>query len=152
MEEKPTNELNSILENTHPDQLGSFLKDNRRYMADDKKGFYYYFKDVLYEKRIKLKDVYLYADVSETYGSKIVTMEKHTKNRDLIIRLCLAGHFTWDETNRALKLYGMSELYAKDPRDACLIVAINHRKYDINEVNEMLIEQEMDILSKDEQK
>ena len=106
----------------------------------------------LYEKRIKLKDVYLYADVSETYGSKIVTMEKHTKNRDLIIRLCLAGHFTWDETNRALKLYGMTELYAKDPRDACLIVAINHRKYDINEVNEMLIEQGMDILSKDEQK
>ena len=152
MEEKPTNELNSILENTHPDQLSSFLKDNSRYMADDKKGFYYYFKDVLYEKRIKLKDVYLYADVSETYGSKIVTMEKHTKNRDLIIRLCLAGHFTWDETNRALKLYGMTELYAKDPRDACLIVAINHRKYDINEVNEMLIEQGMDILSKDEQK
>ena len=114
--------------------------------------FYYYFKDVLYEKKIKLKDVYLYADVSEAYGSKIITMEKHTKNRDLIIRLCLAGHFTWDETNRALKLYGMTELYAKDPRDACLIVAINHRKYDINEVNEMLIEQGMDILSKDEQK
>ena len=152
MEEKPTNELNSILENTHPDQLSSFLKDNSRYMADDKKGFYYYFKDVLYEKRIKLKDVYLYADVSETYGSKIVTMEKHTKNRDLIIRLCLAGHFTWNETDRALKLYGMTELYSKDPRDACLIVAINHRKFDINEVNEMLIEQGMDKLSKDEQK
>ena len=152
MEEKPTNELNSILENTHPDQLSSFLKDNSRYMADDKKGFYYYFKDVLYEKRIKLKDVYLYADVSETYGSKIITMEKHTKNRDLIIRLCLAGHFTWNETDRALKLYGMTELYSKDPRDACLIVAINHRKFDINEVNEMLIEQGMDKLSKDEQK
>ena len=42
---------------------------------------------------------------STSYGSKIVTMEKHTKDRDLIIRLCLAGHFNWDETNRALKLY-----------------------------------------------
>ena len=152
MQEKPTNELNHMLENTHPEELGSFLKENSRYMADDKKGFYYYFKDVLYEKKIKLKDVYLYADVSETYGSKIVTMEKHTKNRDLIIRLCLAGHFTWNETDRALKLYGMTELYSKDPRDACLIVAINHRKFDINEVNEMLIEQGMDKLSKDEQK
>lgn len=152
MQEKPTNELNQLLENTHPEELGSFLKENSRYMADDKKGFYYYFKDVLYEKKIKLKDVYLYADVSETYGSKIITMEKHTKNRDLIIRLCLAGHFTWNETDRALKLYGMTELYSKDPRDACLIVAINHRKFDINEVNEMLIEQGMDKLSKDEQK
>ena len=152
MQEKPTNELNQLLENTHPEELGSFLKENSRYMADDKKGFYYYFKDVLYEKKIKLKDVYLYADVSETYGSKIITMEKHTKNRDLIIRLCLAGHFTWNETDRALKLYGMTELYSKDPRDACLIVAINHRKFDINEVNEMLIEQGMDKLSIDEQK
>ena len=152
MQEKPTNELNQMLENTHPEDLSSFLKENSRYMADDKKGFYYYFKDVLYEKKIKLKDVYLYADVSETYGSKIITMEKHTTNRDLIIRLCLAGNFTWNETDRALKLYGMTELYSKDPRDACLIVAINHRKYDINEVNEMLVEQGMDKLSKDEQK
>lgn len=152
MQEKPTDELNSILENTHPDQLSTFLKENSHYMADDKKGFYYYFKNVLDQKRIKLKDVYVYADVSETYGSKIITMEKHTKDRDLIIRLCMAGHFTWDETNRALKLYGMTELYARDKRDACLIVAINHRIYDINEVNDMLAEQGMDKLSKDEQK
>ena len=45
MEHKPTNELNSILENTHPDQLNDFLRENSRFMADDKKGFYYYFKD-----------------------------------------------------------------------------------------------------------
>jgi hypothetical protein len=66
-------------------------------------------------------------------------MEKHTKDRDLIIRLCLAGHFNWDETNRALKLYGLSELYAKDPRDACMIVAINNRIYDMYEIDEMLM-------------
>lgn len=82
---------------------------------------------LLHEKNIKLKDVYSFAGVTESYGSKIVTMEKHTKDRDLIIRLCLAGHFNWDETNRALKLYGLSELYAKDPRDACIIVAVNNR-------------------------
>ena len=150
MQEKPTNELNSILENTHPDQLSVFLKENSRYMADDKKGFYYYFKDVLDEKNIKLKDVYSFAGVSESYGSKILTMEKHTKNRNLIIRLCIAGHFSWDETNRALKLYGMTELYAKDPRDACLIVAINNRRYDLAEVDDMLTGQGMKKLTEDE--
>ena len=150
MQEKPTDELNSILENTHPDQLGDFLKENSRYMADDKKGFYYYFKDVLDEKNIKLKDVYSFAGVSESYGSKILTMEKHTKNRDLIIRLCIAGHFSWNETNRALKLYGMTELYAKEPRDACLIVAINNRKYDLAEVDDMLTGQGMKKLTEDE--
>ena len=150
MQEKPTNELNSLLENTHPDQLGDFLKENRSYMADDRKGFYYYFKDVLYEKDIKLKDVYSFAGVSESYGSKILTIEKHTRNRDLIIRLCIAGHFSWDETNRALKLYGMTELYAKDPRDACLIVAINNRKYDLAEVDDLLEQQGMKKITEDE--
>ena len=52
MEEKPTNELNSILENTHPDQLSTFLKENSHYMADEKKGFYYYFKNVLDQKAV----------------------------------------------------------------------------------------------------
>ncbi len=124
-----------------PDQLDSYLKDNSKYMADEKKAFYYYMKDVLDEKNIKLKDVYSFAGVTESYGSKIVTMEKHTKDRDLIIRLCLAGHFSWDETNRALKLYGLSELYAKDPRDACIIVAVNNRIFDMYEIDEMLIRQ-----------
>lgn len=150
MQEKPTDELNSILKNTHPDQLSDFLKENSRYMADDRKGFYYYFKDVLDEKNIKLKDVYSFAGVSESYGSKILTMEKHTKNRDLIIRLCIAGRFSWNEINRALKLYGMSELYAKDARDACLIVAINNRKYDLAEVDDLLTAQGMKKLTEDE--
>ena len=72
-------------------------------------------------------------------------------DRDLIIRLCLAGHFNWDETNRALKLYGLSELYAKDPRDACIIVAINNRIFDMYEIDEMLTEQGLDKLSEDEE-
>ncbi|MCR5235542.1 MAG: hypothetical protein K6E53_16810 [Lachnospiraceae bacterium] len=48
MQEKPTDELNSILEKTQPENLSDFLRENSRYMADDKKGFYFYFKDVLY--------------------------------------------------------------------------------------------------------
>ena len=119
-------------------------------MADEKKGFYYYMKDVLDEKNIKLKDVYSFAGVSESYGSKILTMEKHTKDRDLIIRFCIAGHFSWDETNRALKLYGMNELYAKDARDACLIVAINNRLFHLYDIDEMLMQHGLKKLTADE--
>ena len=141
MQNKPTNELNDLLENMKPDKLGDYIRDTSKYMAHGEKAFYYYMKDVLDEKKIRLKDVYLYAGVSESYGSKIVTMEKHTADRDLIIRLCLAGHFGWNETDRALKLYGFSGLYAKDPRDACIIVAINNRIFDIYEVDELLVKQ-----------
>ena len=150
MQKKSTDELNDLLENMKPDQIDSYLKDNSKYMADGKKAFYYYMKDVLDEKNIRLKDVYSFAGVTESYGSKIVTMEKHTKDRDLIIRLCLAGHFNWDETNRALKLYGLSELYAKDSRDACLIVAINNRIFDMYEIDEMLLKQGLKKISTEE--
>ncbi len=67
-------------------------------------------------------------------------MERHTKNWDVIIRLCIAGHFSLLEVNRALKLYGLSELYAKEPRDACIIVALNNRIYDLGQIDDILTE------------
>lgn len=138
MENKPTYELDELLKSMKPEQLDEYYKKNTKYLADAEKSFYYYFKDVVDSKNIQLKDVYLMANVSESYGSKLVTMEKHTKNRDMIIRLCVAGHFHIDEINRALKLYGMSPLYSKDKRDACIIVSINNRTYDLYKINELL--------------
>lgn len=150
MEQKPTEELNNLLSKAAPDQLDSYLSENRDYLADEEKAFYYYMKDVLDEKNRKLRDLYIAAGVTESYGGRILRMEGHTKNRDMIIRLCLAGHFSLLETNRALKLYGMSELYAKEPRDACLIVAINNRIYDRYDVDELLMQHGFPKLSPDE--
>ena len=53
--EKPTEELDKILKNTKPDQLNDYLSVNRASMADGK-AFYYYMKDTLDSKRIRLKD------------------------------------------------------------------------------------------------
>ena len=147
---KPTEELEELLERTSPEALGAYLKDNARYLAGEGKGFYYYMKDMLEEHRVKLKDVYSFAGVSESYGSKILTMEKHTTDRDLILRFCIAGHLLLDETNRALKLYGMRELYAKDPRDACLIVALLNRNHDMGEIDSLLEEQGLQKITKEE--
>ena len=127
-----------------------FYKENSKYLADDKKAFYYYFKDVIESKNIMLKDVYSFAYVSESWGSKIISTERHTTNRDLILRLCIAGHFTLEEINRALKLYGMTPLYAKDRRDASIIVAINNRIYDLSDLDDVLVKQGFSKLSADE--
>lgn len=150
MQEKPTNELDKMLGKMKPGELSGFYKENSKYLADDKKAFYYYFKDVIETKNIFLEDVYSFAGVTESWGGKIITMEKHTKNRDLILRLCIAGHFSLEEINRALKLYGMNSLYAKDKRDACLIVAINNRIYDLSELDELLENQGFAKLTADE--
>lgn len=149
MNRKTTDELDKVLENTQPDQLDSYFRENETRLAGARKAFYYYMKDLLNEKRILLKDVYSFAGVSESYGSKVMTMEKHVKDRDLIIRFCLAGRFNWDQTSRALKLYGMRELYSRDPRDACLIVAINNRIYDLYDIDKLLQEQGLEKISPD---
>ncbi len=141
MKEKSTDELNKQLENTKPDKLDSYYKKNSEYMINGENAFNYYVKDVLERKNIQLKDIYLAADMTESYAGQIIRMEKHTKNRDTILKLCIAGHFLLDEINRALKLYGMTELYAKDPRDACIIVAINNRIYDLHKIDELLEKQ-----------
>lgn len=147
--EKSTDEVQKILEHMKPNQLDTFYKENREHITDAKKAFYYYIKDTLEAKNIFLKDMYLYAGISEKYGEKIVRMEKHTKQRDVILRLCVAGHFSLTETNKALKLYGMNPLYAKVARDACLIVAINNRIYDVSEIDELLKEQGFETLYKE---
>ncbi len=150
MQKKPTGELNNILGKAKPDQLDQYFKENKEYMADPERGFYYYMSDVLKEKNIKQKDVYSFAGFTESYGGQLLRMEKRTRDRDKIIRLCIAGHFSWDETNRALKLYGMSELYAKNERDACIIVAINNRRYSMSEVDDLLMQQGFQKLTEDE--
>lgn len=147
MIEKPTHELDDILLGLSPSGISDFYSENSKYLADEKKGFYYYMKDILESKGILLKDMYSFAGVSESYGSKILTMEKHTKDRNLILRFCIAGHFSVLETNRALKLYQMAPLYAKDKRDAILLVAINNRIYDFGEIDDMLTKQNMPQLS-----
>lgn len=147
MQEKPTNELDELLGSIKPDALCDYYKANSKYLADEKKAFYYYFKDVIESKNIYLKDVYSFSGVSESWGSKLITMERHTKNRDLILRLCIAGHFNLEEINRSLKLYGMNPLYSKNKRDACIIVAINNRIYDLSRIDELLEAQKLDRLS-----
>lgn len=157
MQEKETNELDELLRTMKPEQMEDFYNENEKYLANDSKSFSYYMKNVVAEKNIifsnrkmRLKDIYSMAGVSESYGEKILNMEKHTKNRDLILRFCIAGHFLLNEVNRALKLYGMSPLYAKDKRDACIIVAINNRKYELFEIDDMLQKQGLKKLSKEE--
>ena len=53
MQEKRTDELDELLEKMKPEQLGDYYKDNKKYMADDKKTFSYYMKDVMANNKLK---------------------------------------------------------------------------------------------------
>jgi hypothetical protein len=100
-------------------------------------------RELIKEKNQKQQIVFLNADIPERYGYKLISGEKKTKQRDIILRICYAAHFTLAETQKALKIYEMPQLYAKIPRDALLMIFFNERPGDILEVNALLKKHDM---------
>lgn len=146
MSEKNTEELNNVLGKTHISDFEKYCKENKESMITEASSFQTYVKNILSEKKITLQRVFLCADIPERYGYKLMTGEKHTKQRDVILRICYAAGLSLEETQRALKKYGMPELYAKIPRDALLMILFNERPGSIIDVNAWLKEKGMEPL------
>lgn len=138
MSEKRTQELESILENTQSRHFEVFCKNNKDSLVQEMDPFGTYVKDLIKKNGFTLQTVFLKADIPERYGYKILSGEKHTKQRDIILRICYAAEFTSGETQKALKKYEMPQLYAKMPRDALLMIAFNERPGSILDVNGIL--------------
>lgn len=146
MKEKNTSELENILGSTHLSEFEDYCKLNKDSMLAEKDAFSTYFRELLKEKGILQQTVFLMADIPERYGYKLISGEKRTKQRDVILRMCYAANFTLEETQRALRKYGMPELYAKIPRDAFLMIVFNERPGNVLEVNEFLKKNGMESL------
>ena len=138
MSEKNTNELKEILGKTHLSEFEKYCKDNKESINDKEEAFSIYIKDLLANKGMMQPTVFLNADIPERYGYKLLSGEKHTKQRDVILRICYASELTLGETQRALKKYEMPELYAKIPRDAFMMIMFNDRPGSILDVNVLL--------------
>ena len=145
MSEKNTKELEKILGSTHLNEFNEFREANVDSMMDEK-DFSEYFKELFKAKGILQQTVFLKADIPERYGYKLISGEKRTRQRDIILRICYAAEFTLEETQKALKKYGMPELYAKIPRDAFLMIVFNERPGNVIEVNEFLEKNNMEPL------
>lgn len=135
---KTTNTLTNILKKTKPEHLDTYFKNNAEEVLEQDNPFSAYMRSTVREKGLRFQEVFLRADVSEGYGYKLISGEKHTRQRDTILKLCLGAGFTLDETQRALKIYGMSPLYARFPRDAVLISAISSGTREPAEINRLL--------------
>ena len=130
--------LNEELRGVRPEELADFLKRHREDLITSPRPFADYMRMKFREKSVLQQNVFLAADLSENYGYKLIAEEKHTRQRDTILRLCLAAHFRLEEVQEALLLYGMAPLHGRFPRDAVLIVAIQNGVYDMREVNALL--------------
>lgn len=146
MSEKNTDELVEILKNTHIKDFNKYCNENSKSLNDPANSFYVYIKDLLNERKITQQKIFIDADIPERYGYKLLSGEKRTKQRDVILRICYAARLNLSETQKALKKYPMPELYAKVPRDAALMIIFNERPGNIIEVNSFLKENGFDPL------
>lgn len=118
--------------------MKQFLEENKSEMVNEEQAFADYMRAILKEKGLLQQDVFLQADIPERYGYKLISQEKRTRQRDIILRICYAAHFTLEETQKALQLYQMPELYPNFARDAMIMVAFNERPGDIIALNTLL--------------
>lgn len=146
MNEKNTNELSNILGSTHLSEFNQYLNAEKESLIRSEDDFYIYIKDLFQRNGMKQQTVFLHADIPERYGYKLLSGEKHTRQRDVILRICYAGKLTLEETQRALEKYEMPPLYPKIPRDAFLMIIFNERPGSIIEVNELLKDQGLEPL------
>lgn len=138
MKEKETNNLSEVLGKTHLSDFDRFYRENKDSLDTDGTSFFVYMKNTFAEKKITQQAVFLKADIPERYGYKLLSGEKRTRQRDVILRICYAAGMSLEETQKALRKYEMPELYLKIPRDALLMIIFNERPGSIIEVNEQL--------------
>ena len=146
MKGKSTDELEKTLGSTHPRDAVKYLQENEESLLPEEQAFAAYMREIIKEKNILQQEVFLRADIPERYGYKLISQQKHTKQRDIILRLCYASEMTLEETQKALRIYRMPELYAKVPRDALIMIAFNERPGDVIELNQFLKQNGMEPL------
>ena len=117
MQEKETNELEKVLGKIHPEEYGTYIKENKDSMLSDATSFCAYIKDIMKKNGITQQIAFLKADIPERYGYKLLSGEKHTRQRDVIIRICYAAELTLQQTQ---------------------MIAFNERPGSIIEVNTLL--------------
>lgn len=137
MAKKSTDELNHILGQTSTN-IEEYLAENAENLVGEDRPFSVYMHEMIKKYGKTQQEVFLQADLPMRFGYKILSEEKHTKQRDIILRICYATGMTLDETQRALTLYGMAPLYPRISRDAVLMIAFNQRKGNILDVNALL--------------
>jgi hypothetical protein len=143
MNKDKTIELMSILNNIDDESyLDEFIKTTSNKFSD--LGLPKFFEDICNSKNISKSELIRNAEIDRTYGYQILKGSKKP-SRDKILKLCISANLNLVETNKALKLGNVGELYAKNPRDSIIIFGLN-KKLDILDIDELLYNRNFDTL------
>lgn len=137
---KNTNELMDLLGTAAPDTLGEFLEHQQEELLDAETAFSQFMRQTLALHGFTQQRLFLDVELSQQFGYRLISGRKKTRQRDTILKLCYGGHFTLNEAQQALRLYGFAPLYVRLPRDAVLIKAFQEGYSSVEQVNRLLRE------------
>ena len=123
MDDKKTHELDTIInfienEKDLDEYITNTISESINF------DFINYLDKLIKEKNISKANIINLAGIDRTYGYQILNGRKNA-SRDKIIKICIAGKFTIEETNRLLSLGNYTRLYSKNPRDSIIIFSLN---------------------------
>ena len=117
---------------------GTFHEVLDSHNAADTPVFCQYLYRLMEERHLSPKEMISETGVHKSYFYAVLAGQR-TPGKNIILRCALVLRCSLNETNRLLRLAGLSDLYARMRRDAVLIYAVEH-KVSIQEANDLLEE------------
>ncbi len=98
-----------------------------------------YLDELITARGLKRSDIIRASGLTESYGYQIFSGTKRNPSRDKLIALAIGMRLGVAECQKLLRLAGVSELYAKNRRDAVLLFGIN-KELGVPQMNDLLYE------------
>lgn len=109
----------------------------KQLLPQREESFVQFMDDYITSKGLVRQAIMRRADIAVSFGYKLLTGEKHTKNRNVILRLCIAMQMELDDVQKALCLYGMNGL-GNNQRDNIISAGIVYRR-SVDEIDDWLL-------------
>ena len=133
--QETTDRLEGILKKVRTEKdVRSFMESHTGREYD---SFPEYFNDHIAHCGMTVPEIIERSNISRNYVYNILNGNRKP-GRDKIIALGIGSGMTFDEINRGLKIAKEGILYAKDERDARIMIAVNNGVRSVTELNIML--------------
>jgi len=143
MSEKETSILDGILQSASLNDFDEYINSQN---TDSYDSLADYLNEYIGNHNLVLADIIKKSSLSRDYAYSIFNGHRKNPTRDRVIAICLVCEMNLAEVQRCLKICNAGILYAKNNRDAAIIICINRNIYDIDKVNSFLFDHDMEPL------
>jgi len=138
-----TDRLEKILKDVKTeDDIREYMEN---YAENSYTGFAAYFNDYMKAHQLEMAEVIAGSNISRNYIYNIMNGDRNP-GRDKIIALCIGAGMSCRDINRALKISQKGVLYAKNERDARIMIAVNKGIKNVTQLNIILDREGLEIL------